>query len=98
MPERITDTQRRVIATFLADPDQPRYGVELMDLAEVRSGTLYPMLHRWVNAGWLVQAFEAESTVGGPRRMMYRLTDLGAREGQAALERPRSPRRRLLRR
>jgi DNA-binding PadR family transcriptional regulator len=63
---------------------EPTFGLEMMDeLArhgyEVGAGTLYPMLHQLVEAGYLAVHTEV---VAGKQRKYYRATP----EGEAALE------------
>jgi DNA-binding PadR family transcriptional regulator len=78
MPERITKTLLRVLEAFAEDPAREWYGLELMDAAHLSSGTLYPILHRLVGDGWLVQTRDVPSDAGGSGRRMYRLTAIGA--------------------
>lgn len=82
---RLTEPGLRVLRTMLAEPATPMYGLDLIDRTGVKSGTLYPLLARLAESGWL----EAEpervdaSAAGRPRRTYYRLSA----EGQAgALE------------
>jgi DNA-binding PadR family transcriptional regulator len=70
----------RVIRIFLEDPAKPRYGFELMNLARLSSGTLYPMLARFERAGWLAGSPENPQNVnplraGRPPRRVYTITD-----------------------
>lgn len=63
---------------YATAPDEV-YGLELMDLAEIPSGSLYPILARFRDSGWLSFRVEDDdpSTLGRPRRTYYRLTDIG---------------------
>lgn len=79
MPERITETLLRVVDVLGEDPTREWYGLELMGAARLSSGTLYPILHRLVEDGWLVRTRDAASTSGGAGRRMYRLTGVGER-------------------
>jgi PadR family transcriptional regulator PadR len=54
----ITPRMATVLKVFLEDPDQPRYGFELMKLTGLASGSLYPMLARLEGAGWLTRGKE----------------------------------------
>ncbi len=68
--------KRKVLEAFLQDPEQPRYGYELMKLADVASGTLYPLLANMVRKGMVTTSWE--TTVDGrPPRKLYRLTGDG---------------------
>jgi DNA-binding PadR family transcriptional regulator len=82
MPERVTRQLLAVLEVFMADPTREWYGLELMDAASLKSGTLYPLLHRLTTDGWLVRTRDVPSTAGGPGRCLYRLTAAG--EGAAA--------------
>lgn len=78
---RQTESQTLVAARFLARPRARHYGYDLARDAGVRSGVLYPMLHRWLAAGWLTDGWEEPRPVGRPPRRYYRLTA----EGKKAL-------------
>ncbi|GAB3812274.1 PadR family transcriptional regulator [Micromonospora zhanjiangensis] len=86
---RITVPTARVLAALLTDPDADRYGLDLMQDTGLASGTLYPILHRLVTAGWLATRWEEIDPVaqGRPARRYYRLTPEGVtRAGQALAE------------
>lgn len=94
-PQPFADTpvgRFRVSRQFLAlltDLDQRPgefYGREVIRRTGIDGGTLYPMLHRMHNTGWLVSRREDEQTrppeahtKPGPRRTYYTLTSAGAR-------------------
>lgn len=84
---RITVPVARVLAVFLSDPTQHRYGLELMAEADLASGTLYPILNRLQRAGWVDAEWEDIDPVsaGRPARRYYRLTAEGVPRAQAAL-------------
>jgi PadR family transcriptional regulator, regulatory protein PadR len=77
----ITPKMARVLKIFLEDPAQPRYGFELMKLTGMASGSLYPMLARLEEAGWLTRGKENidPHVVGRPPRLHYTI------EGAAAI-------------
>lgn len=90
---RITATVGAVLAVFLSEPETQRYGLELMRATGYPSGTLYPVLARLQDAGWVETQWEdaalAQST-GRPARRYYRLTPDGvvaARRAVAELRR-----------
>jgi len=68
------------------------YGADLRRHTGIASGTIFPMLLRLEDAGWLVSEWEAEDpqSLGRPRRRYYTLTALGRRECTRALA-ERSP-------
>nr|WP_246018032.1 PadR family transcriptional regulator [Amnibacterium kyonggiense] len=48
-------------------------------------GTIYPVLERLEQSGWLVSSWEPPSERRGPRRRLYRLTPEGASSAAAVL-------------
>jgi PadR family transcriptional regulator, regulatory protein PadR len=78
---RMTLQTQLVLRALLADPTQPRYGP---------SGTLYPILTRLEQAGWVESAWEdlaTHETAGRPRRRSYRVRPDGAEHARDALAR-----------
>lgn len=72
----ITPKMATVLKVFLEDPDQPRYGFELMKLTGMASGSLYPMLAKFEGAGWLTKGKEDidPRAAGRPARTHYTIT------------------------
>jgi len=72
----ITPKMADVLKIFLEDPDQPRYGFELMKLTGLASGSLYPMLARLEEAGWLAKGREDidPHVAGRPPRLHYTIS------------------------
>jgi PadR family transcriptional regulator, regulatory protein PadR len=72
----ITPKMALVLKVFLEDPNQPRYGFELMKLTGLASGSLYPMLARLEGAGWLTRGKEDidPHAAGRPARTNYTIT------------------------
>jgi PadR family transcriptional regulator, regulatory protein PadR len=87
MPVRMTVTVAKVLAALLADPAGEHYGLQLMQQTGIASGTLYPILTRLQNAGWLTARWEDgdPSDAGRPVRRYYQLTAEGAEQARAAL-------------
>jgi DNA-binding PadR family transcriptional regulator len=85
MPERVTKQLVAVLQALLADSDREWYGLELMEVTGLSSGTLYPLLHRLVLDGWLVRTREARSDIGGTERRLYKLSGVGQRVGNEIL-------------
>src|SRR4051812_21236995 len=77
---RLTTTVAKVLRVFLEDLEEPRYGFQLMRLAGLPSGTLYPILARLEAAGWIEGQRELidPAVEGRPARRHYRLTAGGA--------------------
>ncbi|MEV4756693.1 PadR family transcriptional regulator [Micromonospora sp. NPDC049559] len=93
---RVTTAVARVLAAFLADPAAERYGLDLIGATGLPSGTIYPILVRLEQAGWVDRAWEEIDPVaaGRPARRYYRLTADGlarARVELAALHQQLSP-------
>jgi DNA-binding PadR family transcriptional regulator len=84
---RITVPTARLLAALLADPQADRYGLDLMQSTGLASGTLYPLLHRLMEAGWLTTRWEEfdPAAQGRPARRYYRLTPEGATQARQAL-------------
>ncbi|MFD4206768.1 PadR family transcriptional regulator [Micromonospora tulbaghiae] len=84
---RLTIPVAKVLSALLAEPGAPRYGLDLMRLTGLPSGTLYPVLHRLQAAGWLAADWEDVDPVaaGRPARRYYRLTGEGIRSARPAL-------------
>jgi DNA-binding PadR family transcriptional regulator len=94
---RITTNVAQVLAVLLDDPQVERYGLELMRATGQPSGTLYPILTRLQEAGWIQAGWEDidPSVEGRPARRYYRLTAEGlpaARTELAALHARLQPR------
>ena len=88
--KRLTRTTTRALAAFLESPQSWRYGYDLMKVAELSSGTLYPLLARLSDQGWLESRWEESEYPGKPPRQLYRLTATGRLEARRALERAQS--------
>jgi DNA-binding PadR family transcriptional regulator len=85
---RMTLATQRVLRVLVNDPDGQHYGTALMAETGLRSGSLYPILTRLEDAGWITGEWEDvdEHVVGRPRRRYYTLTANGGRAATAALE------------
>lgn len=84
---RMTIPVAKVLSALLADPAADRYGLDLMKASGLPSGTLYPILQRLQDAGWLESRWEEIDPVaeGRPARRYYRLTGLGVAEARTGL-------------
>src|SRR3954471_9659319 len=90
---RMTIPTQLVLEALLAEPERELYGVEIGDLAQLRSGTVHPILARLEGVGWLTSRGEEidPQAEGRPPRRYYRLTAdglLAARTALAAAYRP----------
>ncbi|WUK34042.1 PadR family transcriptional regulator [Streptomyces sp. NBC_00370] len=64
------------------------YGLELSRVTELPNGTLFPILERLRQAGWVERYWEADGVAeaeGRPRRRFYRITTKGAEPARHAL-------------
>jgi DNA-binding MarR family transcriptional regulator len=75
----------RALETFLDNPGEQLAGADIQKRTGVASGTLYPILLRLEDAGWLVSRWETidPSAEGRPRRRLYRLTPGGLARASA---------------
>jgi DNA-binding PadR family transcriptional regulator len=85
---RMTIQTLAVLSTMIDEPDSEWYGLDLSRRSGLKPGTIYPLLERLLNAGWLVRSWEAiDPTVEGrPRRRIYRLTPAGDDAARWALD------------
>jgi DNA-binding PadR family transcriptional regulator len=58
-----------------------------MKVAGLSSGTLYPLLARLAEDGWLESRWEESEHPGKPRRQLYRLTATGRVQARQAMQR-----------
>jgi PadR family transcriptional regulator PadR len=69
---------RSVLAALHDDPLAWRYGYDISRQTGLASGTLYPILGRLADRGFLETRWEEQPPEGRPRRHLYRLTAAGA--------------------
>ena len=63
-----------------------RYGYDLSKVTGLKSGTLYPILTRLHDEGWLENTWEQTPEPGRPPRHLYRLTAAGSLAANEALK------------
>lgn len=90
---RMSGPTLKVLKLFLTAPRDELSGLEISKRAGVRVGTIYPVLARLEEVGWLASDWENvdPSEAGRPRRRFYRITALGqtrAREAMAEFQMP----------
>lgn len=90
---RMTLPTLLVLRAMLTEPAREMYGLEICKAAELRSGTIHPILARLERCGWLESRWEdiAPAEEGRPRRRYYRLSPKGADRARAALSRVHIP-------
>ncbi len=72
-----------VLEALIEGGTEWRYGYDLSRESGLKSGTLYPMLIRFAERGWLESQWRHEE--GEKPRHMYRLTAHGRRAAKLAL-------------
>ena len=79
----MTTQTLQLIGVLLAEPEAEWYGLQLAGEAGLKSGSVYVVLGRLEQAGWLTSRWEEidPSAEGRPRRRLYALTGEGRRAG-----------------
>lgn len=75
----LSPAARRVLAELVQAGAKGRHGYDLCREAQIKSGTLYPLLIRLEAQGYLVADWQASEIPGRPPRHVYRLTTAGCR-------------------
>ncbi len=82
----------KVISIFLNHPHREYSGYDIVKMTKLQSGTIYPMLGRLLEDGWLESEWEKENPKKGrPPRLFYNLTCEGTKEALKVLESLISP-------
>lgn len=80
-----------IATAIMAAPSDRIWGYELAKTSGVRSGALYPILHRMLAEEWLSDGWEENDPARKrPPRRYYELTERGARELGAIVSRAHS--------
>jgi PadR family transcriptional regulator, regulatory protein PadR len=84
---RISRPMLKVLKVMIEKPLTPHSGAEIARATDIGSGTLYPLLQRLENAGWMNSRWEDidPAKEGRPRRRLYRLTGHGQTQAVKAL-------------
>ena len=90
---RLSHQALRVIGTFVEEPRKSFSGSDLADKLAIGSGTLYPILGRFEDAGWLDSTWEEvdPSEAKRPRKRLYRITAVGQNSARSALREVQFP-------
>jgi|SRR5713101_8679661 len=75
----------RVLQVLLSEPTAWHYGYEISQQTGLLSGTLYPLLIRLADQGWLETRWAEPERQGRPARHTYRLTQVGSRQASALI-------------
>ena len=73
-----------LLEALCESPSTWHYGYDLSRRTELKSGTLYPILMRLADAGWLETKWEHAEENGKPRHL-YRLTAEGRRKARVVV-------------
>lgn len=72
---RPPSTQAQLVLSTLAEqPSTWRHGYHLCQQTGLKAGSMYPILIRLADKGWLETAWETDAPPGRPPRHLYRLT------------------------
>jgi DNA-binding PadR family transcriptional regulator len=76
-PRRPSAQTIAVLGALAGQPSAWRYGYELGQEIGLKAGSLYPILMRLCDRGFLEAGWESEPPPGRPPRHLYRLTGAG---------------------
>lgn len=84
-PPRLT---LHVVRVLLELDHGTRYGLELARVLGIKGGSLYPVLERLEQAGWITGSWEQidPRAEGRPARHYYELTELGSEQLREVLD------------
>ncbi|QXJ19952.1 helix-turn-helix transcriptional regulator [Actinomadura graeca] len=84
----MTMQTQMVLRQALLEPAREWYGLEMMQATGLPSGTVYPIITRLEQCGWITSHWEDPSEhemQGRPRRRYYQLTQEGTEAARLAL-------------
>jgi PadR family transcriptional regulator PadR len=94
-PIRMTTATLDVLELLVTNADDEHYGLKIAQATGLPTGSVYPILARLEEIGWIESRWESdESEARGPRRRFYRLTPSGLLNARTALASRRTGRRR----
>lgn len=73
------------VLSVLVSSTQPSWGLAIIKQSGRPAGSVYPILERLEQSGWVNSAWEADDSRTGPRRRYYELTDEGAAAARVAI-------------
>ncbi|MET9400906.1 helix-turn-helix transcriptional regulator [Kitasatospora sp. NPDC002965] len=84
---RLTKPTMGVLDVLIsADDADPAWGLRICVEADLGSGTVYPILERLADLGWVEAWPESTPHPGRPARRFYKLTATGRRKASEALQ------------
>ena len=83
---KLTVPTIKALGVLMASASRELAGAEIGREAGLASGTLYPLLLRLEQCGWVESRWETEdpATLGRPRRRFYRITGFGLTQARTA--------------
>jgi DNA-binding PadR family transcriptional regulator len=72
--KRLTKPTERVLG-LLAQTETGIWGLEISKILRIPTGTVYPILNRLQQLGWVVAYWDSDHERVGPRRKYYRLAE-----------------------
>lgn len=78
--QRNRPPSQQTVAVLLALAEEPttwRHGYDLCQQTQLKAGSMYPILIRLADRGWLETMWETEVPSGRPPRHLYRLSETG---------------------
>ncbi len=83
---RMTTQTLKVLGALMSRTQDEISGAEIARSTKLASGTLYPILLRLEEAGWVESRWETEDPheLGRPRRRLYQVTGVGLRRARSA--------------
>jgi PadR family transcriptional regulator PadR len=84
-PVRITQPLLAVLEVLLDADDNELHGWAIMKTTGRSGPTIYKILERLAEAGWVTSRWEEDTEPGRPRRRYYRLTPHGALEARVII-------------
>ncbi len=84
----MTKQTLQILSALAEDPEREWYGLELSRHSQLKPGSIYPILSRFLDAEWVERRWEEidPSEEGRPRRRLYRLTKIGETAARLALD------------
>jgi PadR family transcriptional regulator, regulatory protein PadR len=84
---RLSNQGLKVLHLLLSKPSEALSGADMARETGIGSGTLYPLLARLEEAGWLTSEWEVidPHQAARPRRRFYKLTAYGASNARSEL-------------
>jgi PadR family transcriptional regulator len=87
---RLTTPTLMVLGVIMNAGDNPPWGYRICEETGLGSGTVYPILERLEEAGWIEGAWETGQPADRPRRRFYLITAAGRSRAALAPTRRRA--------